>query len=159
MKTLIRIAYVSGLATIIVATCHDSATADDRSKPAKDVKWLVEVVTPPKTIRRAPAEKLSPLLVDANGRWVHYSVLTNKTQWRFIAGRDPARNSKPLYVNGCYDEWGGTTFSPVGPDGLTPAEAKMLPRLPRGSLEMKLAWRVLETCKLPDSPKPNCTAS
>ncbi|MEM7426227.1 MAG: hypothetical protein AAF441_09025 [Pseudomonadota bacterium] len=103
----------------------------------------------------AQAASLVPL-IDKHRRWVHYSVLTNKTQWTAIAGRYPGGNSKPLYVNGCYNDWGGSNFSSVGSKFDNPKDALKLPSLPPGSVELKLAWRVLETCDLPDSPKADC---
>ncbi len=122
------------------------------------------------------AASLVPL-VDQRGRWVHYSVLANRTEYDLI--RDLG-----LYASDCYDFWGGSadgavTYQPPDPSKNPPTpgtvsltcseggtsqppvtcasglEADPLPRLATGSVELKLAWRVLETCDLPDSP-PGC---
>jgi hypothetical protein len=76
------------------------------------------------------AAALTPL-VDQRGRWLHFSVLVNQDEYEYIRCCE-------LYRGGCYN------------DRLAGIE------LPETSLEIKLAWRVIETCDLPDSPRP-CT--
>jgi hypothetical protein len=67
-------------------------------------------------------------LVDQNGRWVHYLEQVDQQEYDYIAQCD-------LYKTACFDT-GGVNIS-----------------LPEQSVELKSAWRVLETCDLPDSPK------
>jgi len=76
------------------------------------------------------AAALTPL-VDQRGRWLHFSVLVNQDEYEYIRCCE-------LYRGGCYNQ----RMSGID--------------LPSSSLELKLAWRVIETCDLPDSPSP-CT--
>ncbi len=111
---------------------------------------------------------------DANGRWVHYSVLSNQTEYDFVADQG-------LYASDCYNAWGGSSEGTVAYDPTTgdvtvtcagtgngsgsstathlcqaAAAPDPMPQMPTGAVELKIAWRVLETCDLPDSPSP-CT--
>ena len=61
MKTRIFLLFVVTMLPV-------AAIGEDHGKPATDVNWLAEVVAPPKSAVKKPAEKLTPLLVDANGR-------------------------------------------------------------------------------------------
>jgi hypothetical protein len=111
-------------------------------------------------------------LVDQRGRWVHYSIFTNETEYDFV-------RSQGLYASDCYGSWGGDTVDAViycpeskqvivdctgktkctdtgVPTCATDVFPSPLPTLPTGAVELKLAWQVLETCNLPDSPTP-CT--
>ncbi len=76
------------------------------------------------------AAALTPL-VDQRGRWLHFSVLVDQQEYEYIRCCE-------LYRGGCFN---------ARSSGI---------ELPTPSLELKLAWRVLETCDLPDSPSP-CT--
>lgn len=122
---------------------------------------------------------------DANGRWVHYSVLSNQIEYDFVADQG-------LYASDCYNAWGGSAEGSVAYDpttgdvtvtcaatssgsgsstathlctpaatteasaDTTEASADPMPQMPTGAIELKIAWRVLETCDLPDSPS-SCT--
>lgn len=68
-------------------------------------------------------------LVDKNHRWVQFEVTVNKTQYDYLTQCD-------LYRQGCF----------------TSSAANI--SFPAGSVELKTAWRIVETCDLPDSPKP-----
>lgn len=111
-------------------------------------------------------------VVDRNARWLHYSVKVNKPEWDYIANPEDS-----LYTRAGYNRKGRSwvvekedpelaegkcivvpedpakdsdCFVAKGPEALTIT-------LPAGSVELKMAWRVLETCDLPDSPpKPFC---
>ena len=76
------------------------------------------------------AAALTPF-TDQNGRWVHYTVLVNQPEYDYIRYCE-------LYRGKCFNSTGCDIH------------------LPDGSVEIKLAWRVLETCDLPDSKQP-CT--
>jgi hypothetical protein len=76
------------------------------------------------------AAALTPL-TDQHGRWVHYSVVVNQPEYDYIRCCE-------LYRGNCFNSTGCNID------------------LPDGSVEIKLAWRVLETCDLPDSKSP-CT--
>jgi hypothetical protein len=78
------------------------------------------------------AAALTPI-TDQRGRWAHFSIVTDRNEYEYVRCCE-------LYRGGCFNAEG----------------AKKAIDLPNGSLELKLAWRVLETCHLPDSPKP-CT--
>lgn len=85
------------------------------------------------------AAALTPV-VDQRGRWAHYSVVVNQPEYEYIRCCE-------LYRGGCFNTRAGVATQPVKPSQIT---------LPNDALELKLAWRVLETCDLPDSPSP-CT--
>jgi hypothetical protein len=87
----------------------------------------------------AQAAALTPV-VDQRGRWAHYSIVVDHKEYDYVRCCE-------LYRGGCFNTQGGVATNPPGPSQI---------RLPTGSLELKLAWRVLETCHLPDSPQP-CT--
>lgn len=76
-------------------------------------------------------------LVDQANRFVHYGVSYNQTQYDYLTTCD-------LYRDDCFD-------NTMSPDGQTSSVD-----FPAGSTELKAAWHVVETCNLPDSPKP-CT--
>ncbi len=82
------------------------------------------------------AAALTPL-TDQRGRWAHFSVVVDRQEYEYIRCCE-------LYRGGCFDAVGSAAGKPPI-------------AMPDGSLELKLAWRVLETCDLPDSPTP-CTA-
>ena len=83
------------------------------------------------------AAALTPL-TDQRGRWAHFSVVVDRSEYEYIRCCE-------LYQGGCFNAMVGAGGTPSG-------EIDM----PSGSLELKTAWRVLETCDLPDSPEP-CT--
>jgi len=85
------------------------------------------------------AAALTPV-VDQRGRWAHYSIVVDHKEYDYVRCCE-------LYQGGCFNQQGGVATSPAGASQI---------KLPTGSLELKLAWRVLETCHLPDSPTP-CT--
>jgi hypothetical protein len=89
------------------------------------------------------AAALTPL-TDQNGRWAHYSVLVNRPEYDYIRCCE-------LYRGDCFNAMGGV--SPVPPP-VQPLPVRSQINLPDGSVELKLAWRVLETCDLPDSKRP-----
>jgi hypothetical protein len=70
-------------------------------------------------------------LVDRNRRWVQYGVSVNPVEYKYLT-------SCELYRSGCFDA-PSTTVD-----------------FPNGSVELKTAWRVVETCALPDSPRKDC---
>jgi len=78
-------------------------------------------------------------LVDQRGRLAHFSIVVNEPEYDYI-------RSHELYRGNCFNARGGTALNPP----------KSYIDRPTGSLELKLAWRVLETCDLPDSKHP-CT--
>lgn len=78
-------------------------------------------------------------LVDQYKRLAHFSIVVNQTEYDYIRSRE-------LYRGNCFNALGGAASNPP---------ASRINR-PTGSLELKLAWRVLETCDLPDSVHP-CT--
>jgi hypothetical protein len=86
----------------------------------------------------AEAAALTPL-VDQKKRWAHFSIVVNQPEYDYIRCCE-------LYRGYCFNAMGGAASNPP---------VSRINR-PRGSLELKLAWRVLETCDLPDSPHP-CT--
>lgn len=85
------------------------------------------------------AAALTPA-VDQRGRWLHYSALADRQEYEYIRCCE-------LYRGGCFNSMGGVE---------TPSTITSQIDLPTPSLELKLSWRVLETCDLPDSPSP-CT--
>ncbi len=87
----------------------------------------------------AEAAALTPV-VDQRGRWAHYSIVVDHKEYDYVRCCE-------LYQGGCFNQQGGVATRPPGASQI---------KLPTGSLELKLAWRVLETCHLPDSPTP-CT--
>jgi hypothetical protein len=94
------------------------------------------------------AAALTPF-TDQFRRWVHYSVLVNRPEYDYIRCCE-------LYRGDCFNSMAGV--SPVPPP-IQPSHPPASPPgidLPDGSVELKLAWRVLETCDLPDSKRP-CT--
>jgi hypothetical protein len=87
----------------------------------------------------AEAAALTPV-TDQRGRWAHYSIVVDHKEYDYVRCCE-------LYRGGCFNQQGGVGTNPAGASQI---------KLPTGSLELKLAWRVLETCHLPDSPTP-CT--
>jgi hypothetical protein len=87
----------------------------------------------------AEAAALTPV-TDQRGRWAHYSIVVDHKEYDYVRCCE-------LYRGGCFNHQGGVATNPPGTSQI---------KLPTGSLELKLAWRVLETCHLPDSPTP-CT--
>jgi hypothetical protein len=79
-------------------------------------------------------------LVDQNGRYLQYEYRVNPVFCQTIT-------SCQLYTQSCVD-----AALTANPAFLFPAGSQQTP----GVAEVKLSWRVLETCKLPDSPSP-CT--
>jgi hypothetical protein len=81
-------------------------------------------------------------LVDQNGRYVQYEIRVNPQLCQVIT-------SCQLYTTGCVQgalNASNPQFSfPTGNGTTIP-----------GVAEVKIAWRVMETCNLPDSPKSNC---
>ena len=75
-------------------------------------------------------------LIDQNGRYVHFTIRINPEECEFI-------NRHRLYTSACYDE--AVSQRLELPSG-TASSA--------GALEIKAAWRTLETCDLPDSGPP-----
>lgn len=65
-------------------------------------------------------------VVDNDARWLHYLVQLNQPAYDYITQCD-------LYKQACFDS--------VGPNISFPASA----------MELKTAWKILETCELPDS--------
>jgi hypothetical protein len=97
------------------------------------------------------AAALTPL-TDQKGRFVHYSVLVNRLEYDYVRCCE-------LYRGGCFNTMGGVQPPPVVPPPaplVVPPPVQSQINLPDGSVELKLAWRVLETCDLPDSKRP-CT--
>ncbi|HSS52519.1 MAG TPA: hypothetical protein VLX28_26550, partial [Thermoanaerobaculia bacterium] len=78
-------------------------------------------------------------LVDQNKRLVYFSIVVDQPEYDYI-------RSHELYRGNCFNALGGAASNPP----------KSHINRPIGSLELKLAWRVLETCDLPDSKHP-CT--
>jgi hypothetical protein len=107
---------------------------------------------PPKSRRATAGTTLGALgdieqatgqaLVDQNGRYVQYELRVNPQLCQVIT-------SCQLYTTGCVlaaINANNPQFRwPVGNGTTVP-----------GVAELKLAWRVMETCNLPDSPKTNC---
>jgi hypothetical protein len=83
------------------------------------------------------AAALTPL-TDQRGRWAHYSVVVNQNQYEYIRCCD-------LYQGACFNDMAGLGEQHPG--------TSLIDR-PDTSIELKMAWRVLETCDLPDSPAP-----
>jgi hypothetical protein len=83
------------------------------------------------------AAALTPL-TDQRGRWAHYSVVVNQNEYEYIRCCD-------LYQGACFNEMAGLGEQHPG--------TSLIDR-PDASIELKMAWRVLETCDLPDSPVP-----
>lgn len=101
-----------------------------RARQLRKSLGLPGLFNPVEADQAKEAAALTPL-VDQKGRWLHFSVLVNQDEYEYIRCCE-------LYRGGCYN------------DRLAGIE------LPETSLEIKLAWRVIETCDLPDSPRP-CT--
>ncbi len=78
-------------------------------------------------------------LVDQNGRYVQYELRENPAICQAVS-------SCQLYTNTCL-----TAAYAANPAFRWPSGSSTLP----GVAELKLSWRVMETCNLPDSP-PNC---
>lgn len=79
-------------------------------------------------------------LVDQRGRLAQFSALANSCQYQYIRDCE-------LYKGNCFNTMGGMSGSSPKPG------SSLIVRL-AGSVELKPAFRVLETCNLPDSPKP-----
>ncbi|HWM92473.1 MAG TPA: hypothetical protein VN493_17035 [Thermoanaerobaculia bacterium] len=88
------------------------------------------------------AAALTPL-TDQRGRWAHFSLVVNQPEYEYIRCCE-------LFRGNCFNQMAGLEPTPV-PDA-TPPPSRI--DRPAGSLELKMAWRVLETCDLPDSPSP-----
>jgi hypothetical protein len=82
------------------------------------------------------AETGTPI-VDQRGRWVHYGIEMNQTMYNYLL-------SCNLWQTACFNNFGPSISFPSGSQ---PGQ---------NSIEIKTAWRVMETCNLPDSPKTNC---
>ncbi|HEX2643878.1 MAG TPA: hypothetical protein VHU81_12870 [Thermoanaerobaculia bacterium] len=81
-------------------------------------------------------------LVDQNGRYVQYEIRVNPQLCQTIT-------SCQLYTTGCVS----AALAASNPQFLFPVgNGTTVP----GVAEVKIAWRVMETCNLPDSPKSNC---
>ncbi len=80
-------------------------------------------------------------LVDQANRFVHFSVAYNQLQYDYLTSCD-------LYRGACFDDTLQASEDP--------ANTTSTVDFPDGSVEIKSAWHVVETCNLPDSPKP-CT--
>jgi hypothetical protein len=79
-------------------------------------------------------------LVDQNGHWVHYGVHLNRAMYRYL-------RRCSLWQTACFNNYiSSISFPP--PASSAAAE--------EDSIDVKTAWRVLETCKLTDSPKVGC---
>lgn len=78
-------------------------------------------------------------LVDQNGRYIQFEVRLDPRTCGFVA-------SCQLYDTNCVFK------ATADPNVRFPAGGETIP----GTLELKTAWRVLETCDLPDSPKEGC---
>ncbi|MCG8459913.1 MAG: hypothetical protein MI919_26835, partial [Holophagales bacterium] len=76
-------------------------------------------------------------LIDQNGRYTHFEIRINREECDFV-------NQHQLYSSACYDAAVVERLElPWGTDSSA------------GALEVKAAWRTLETCDLPDSPPPD----
>jgi hypothetical protein len=82
------------------------------------------------------AETGTPI-VDQRGRWVHYGVHLNRAMYNYLL-------SCNLWQTACFNQFGASVSFTSGPP------------VAQNSIEAKTAWRVMETCKLPDSPKEGC---
>jgi hypothetical protein len=76
-------------------------------------------------------------IVDQRGRWVHYGVHLNQAMYNYLLACN-------LWQTACFNQFGANVSFPSGPP------------VAQNSIEAKTAWRVMETCKLPDSPKEGC---
>lgn len=91
------------------------------------------------------AAALTPA-VDQRGRWLHFSVVVNKPEYEYIRCCE-------LYRGGCFNQMGGVATNLPGASKIHLPSG---PEASASSMEVKLAWRVLETCDLPDSPRHHC---
>lgn len=81
-------------------------------------------------------------LVDQNGRYVQYEIRVNPQLCQVIT-------SCQLYTTGCVN----SALNAGSPQFRFPAgNGTSVP----GVAEVKIAWRIMETCNLPDSPKSGC---
>src|SRR5262245_54414096 len=79
-------------------------------------------------------------LVDQNGRYVQFEVRVDPTMCQAVS-------SCQLYTQSCITSAAAANYMfPAGVKGTTPQNSTP------GIAEVKLAWRVMETCNLPDSP-------
>lgn len=94
-----------------------------------------------------PVQATGQPLVDRAGRYIQYEMRVNSTLCATVS-------SCRLEVQAC-----GTAAVNAAPDFRWPAGVSNSPTpgsgIP-GAAELKLAWRVMETCNLPDSPQ-SCT--
>jgi hypothetical protein len=95
----------------------------------------------------APVQATGQPLVDRDGRYIQYEMRVNPTLCATIS-------SCQLQLQAC-----GTAAATAAPEFRWPsgvsystAPGNGIP----GAAELKLSWRVMETCNLPDSPSP-CT--
>ncbi len=129
---------------------QDLFTASGDPKPWQTGDRIMEV----RPLRKAlglPANQVTPDIVteaaaltpavDQRGRWLHYSVVADRQEYEYIRCCE-------LYRGDCFNSMGGVAAT--GTAGTSQID------LPTPSMELKLSWRVLETCNLPDSPSP-CT--
>ena len=81
-------------------------------------------------------------LVDQNARYVQFETRVDPGLCQAITGCQ-------LYTKSCITAAGTAAYTfPSGVTGSNPQNSTP------GVAEVKLAWRVMETCNLPDSPKP-----
>jgi hypothetical protein len=81
-------------------------------------------------------------LVDQNGRYVQFEIRVDPAMCQAVT-------SCQLYTQSCITAAGKASYTfPAGVTGTSPKNSTP------GVAEVKLAWRVMETCNLPDSPKP-----
>lgn len=85
------------------------------------------------------AQAHGPALVDQAGRYIHYGVRVSPSLCN-------TTNSCQLYSSNCVSK-AATSQSLRFSSGTTSS---------LGSATVKTAWKTLETCNLPDSPKTNC---
>lgn len=76
-------------------------------------------------------------VVDQKSRWVHFGMASNEVQYDYLTDCS-------LWIPGCFNAVGANVDFPPN-DSVT-----------TNSLEIKTAWRVMETCSLPDSPTTGC---
>jgi hypothetical protein len=95
--------------------------------------------TPPPGVGDIPQASGQPL-VDQNGRYVQYEIRVNPQLCEVVSRCQ-------LYNQNCV-----TAAAAVKPVFRFPAGDAQTP----GVAEVKLAWRVMETCDLPDSPSTGC---
>jgi hypothetical protein len=95
--------------------------------------------SPPTAVGDIPQASGQPL-VDQNGRYVQYEIRVNPQLCQVVSRCQ-------LYNKNCI-----TAAAAVTPVFRFPAGDAQTP----GVAEVKLAWRVMETCDLPDSPSAGC---